>query len=631
MALSPLAPLPPPKIFKPKFDLPLLDNYRDNAPPSYWEAFPKNLVWPAKALIDHSALRRLATECGFKDSSLLENICNDLKFGADIGCRGPYRLPSKATNAPSAYENGEKVSDSIADWCQKGFVYGPVPDDRVPSVAKFSGIMTRAKPNGSVRIILNLSSPCGNAVNEGIDSDEFPATMSSTTKWLTALWAAGKNCFIMKTDWSDAYKHIPVRAQDVNLQWFKWCGMNFAELCLVFGGKSSAGLFDRLAKLVLFIVQTRSGLPANQVCQHLDDVVACAPADSCALHSFDAEFMAVAAQLGVKLAPRHDPDKSFAPTTSGVVFGVFYDTASWTWAIPQEKLCRLLHALNEAISSDTLPQEQIWSLAGKIINVKPLVPNGRFNIYHILKAQRFSKDPKCPVPISPDLKRQLSFWRQLLPVCSGRASIPRPSEVLPPWALEIFTDSAGGSPAGNRGAGAVAPGFWLFVPWSPAINQGRPTGDGRQLDRVMSALELVGPLAALCAAADFCRGLPLVFWVDNIGSVFIHQKGYSTSCPLSSTLVSAMADLAAGLGCRVQVQKVLRCSSPLARMADALSKSDMPRFWGVAAEFGGFGLTLAPLPIPVPLLRWVQRPREDFDLGRRLLADLAQRGPVLGL
>ena len=206
MALSPLAPLPPPKIFKPKFDLPLLDNYRDNAPPSYWEAFPKNLVWPAKALIDHSALRRLATECGFKDSSLLENICNDLKFGADIGCRGPYRLPSKATNAPSAYENGEKVSDSIADWCQKGFVYGPVPDDRVPSVAKFSGIMTRAKPNGSVRIILNLSSPCGNAVNEGIDSDEFPATMSSTTKWLTALWAAGKNCFIMKEVDVDLYR-----------------------------------------------------------------------------------------------------------------------------------------------------------------------------------------------------------------------------------------------------------------------------------------------------------------------------------------------------------------------------------------------------------------------------------------
>ena len=421
-----------------------------------------------------------------------------------------------------------------------------------------------------------------------------------------------------------------MRAEDVNLQWFRWCGRNFAELCLVFGCVSSAGLFDRLAKLVLFIVRTRAALPARWVCQHLDDVVACAPANTSFLHAFDAEFSRVADLLGVRLAPRDDPDKSFAPSTQGVIFGIFYDTVTWTWAVPQEKLIRLLHAIKDAINSESVPQREIWSIAGKIINIRPLVPNGRFHIFFILKAQQFSTDPQALVPVGPDLKRQLAFWLDLLPVCSGVASIPRPHEVLPPWSLEIFTDSAGGSPGGCRGAGAVAPGFWLFVPWSPAINQGRPTGDGRSLDRVMSALELVGPLAALCAAADFCRGLPVIFWVDNVGSVFIFQKGYSTSCPLSSTLVSAMADVAAGLGCRVQVKKILRCSSPLARMADALSKSDMNRFWGVSAEFGGFGLPWEPLPVPRALLHWLRHPRQDFDLGRRLLSELAASGPVLG-
>ena len=165
---------------------------------------------------------------------------------------------------------------------------------------------------------------------------------------------------------------------------------------------------------------------------------------------------------------------------------------------------------------------------------------------------------------------------------------------------------------------------------SDTINQGRPAPGGRRLDRVMSALELVGPLAALCSAADRVRGLPVVFWVDNMGSVFIFQKGYSTSCDLSSTLVSAMADVAAGLGCRLQVKKVLRCSSPMASMADALSKADMARFWGIAHDHGGFGLPLAPLPLPRELLRWVQAPCRDFDLGRRLLVELAASGSVLG-
>ena len=627
---KPIPPLPPPKVFSPKFNLPILEDYRKDAPSSYWDAFPKNFSFPAKSFVNHVKLRELALDCGFKNLALLDLICTELEFGADIGCTGEYRRPGTASNAPSAYENGQKVSDAIADWCSKGFVLGPLPDREVPKEAKFNGIMTRSKPNGSVRIILNLSAPVGSSVNEGINSDDFPATMSSTTKWLEALWTAGKGCLIMKSDWSDAYKHCNIRKEDINLQWFKWCGMNFAELCAVFGCVSSAGIFDRLAKLVLFIVRTRAGMPANLICQHLDDVVACAPADSVLLQKFDAEFSLVADLLGVRLAPRADPDKSFAPCTRGVVFGVLYDTTAWTWGIPAEKLCRLQHALQDAITADFVTQQEIWSIAGKILHVRPLVPNGKFNIFFILKAQRFSDDPATRVPITAGLRRQLTFWLHMLPVCSGVASIPNPSVDLPPWAVQVYTDAAGGSPSGGRGAGAVAAGFWLYLPWSPAINQGRPAPNGRQLDRVMSALELVGPLAALCGAADRLRGLPVIFWVDNIGSVYIYQKGYSTSCDLSSTLVSAIADVAAGLGCRVQVKKILRCSSPLASMADALSKADMPRFWATAAEHGGYGLPFEPLPVPLELLRWVRAPALDFDLGRRLLAELATKGSVLG-
>ena len=55
-------------------------------------------------------------------------------------------------------------------------------------------------------------------------------------------------------------------------------------------------------------------------------------------------------------------------------------------------------------------------------------------------------------------------------------------------------DTAGGSPSGSRGAAAIALGFWLYLPWSPFINQGAP--NSCRLDRVMSALELVGLLVA---------------------------------------------------------------------------------------------------------------------------------------
>ena len=114
-------------------------------------------------------------------------------------------------------------------------MYGPVPLNEIPGEAKVNGIMCRPKPDGSVRVILNMSAPKGCSVNDGIDNTLFPAEMSSTQKWLAVLDKAGHGCVIMKIDWSDAYKHIPAREVDIVLQWFTWLGMGFAELCLIFG------------------------------------------------------------------------------------------------------------------------------------------------------------------------------------------------------------------------------------------------------------------------------------------------------------------------------------------------------------------------------------------------------------
>ena len=119
-------------------------------------------------------------------------------------------------------------------------------------------------------------------------------------------------------------------------------------------------------------------------------------------------------------------------------------------------------------------------------------------------------------------------------------------------------------------------------------------------------------------------------WVDNAGSVFIWKKGYSSSCRLSSTLVKAISCIAAALSCRLELEKITRCSCPLAVMADAPSKARFDRFWSTAYQNGGFSLGLDPAWIPVQLVCWIQNPCPDNDLGDRILAELATRTPVLG-
>ena len=207
---------PPKKKFKPKVPLPTLENYREEPPEGFWSLFPKNLTFPGKSLVDADRFEELLREYKVV-SPLIKPVLNDLRHGAVLGCKGYYRLPSKSSNAKSAIEHGRQTTDAIASWVTKGFVYGPVEECELPSDAKINGIMCVPKPNGAVRVINNLSAPEGQSVNEGIDKEEFPAPMSSTTRWLRVLHKAGPGCWIFKCDWSDAYKHLHVADADVSL------------------------------------------------------------------------------------------------------------------------------------------------------------------------------------------------------------------------------------------------------------------------------------------------------------------------------------------------------------------------------------------------------------------------------
>ena len=65
-------------------------------------------------------------------------------------------------------------------------------------------------------------------------------------------------------------------------------------------------------------------------------------------------------------------------------------------------------------------------------------------------------------------------------------------------------------------------------------------------------------------------------------------------------------------------------------MADALSKAAFGRFWETVGQ-AGYNMQLGQLEAPNALLKWVKNPTPDFDLGRSLLRELSERGPVLSL
>ena len=77
----------------------------------------------------------------------------------------------------------------------------------------------------------------------------------------------------------------------------------------MFEAVSSAGLFDRLAKIVLDIVRVRSDMQERCTIQHLDDVCSASPKGSKRSKEFYSQFQVTCDQLGVQLAPPGDKDK----------------------------------------------------------------------------------------------------------------------------------------------------------------------------------------------------------------------------------------------------------------------------------------------------------------------------------
>ena len=107
-------PMPPKqKVFKPKLALPTLDDYSKPAPAWFWDIFPSNYVSPAVSKVNADLLLHLAMKYDYPDKEHLDKVVGWISNGADIGCKGFYRNPSKAKNAKSAYSEGVKVTDAI--------------------------------------------------------------------------------------------------------------------------------------------------------------------------------------------------------------------------------------------------------------------------------------------------------------------------------------------------------------------------------------------------------------------------------------------------------------------------------------------------------------------------------------
>ena len=573
---------------------------------------------------------------------ILEDIRVQLTEGASSGVVAPGNTLTRGPNwLPDPSEQLPRVVDALASFTKAGHIAGPLFNlDKLQY--KVNPIMAIKKPGGHVRVVVNLKFPPGRSFNDGIPVerlDDWVVTMTTAAGFAKKIIHAGRYSFLACSDLRDAYKMIPVSLEQRNLQAYNFCGALFVELKMVFGDRLACQYFDRLHYAILHaFVYPSTFLPPVAQGLTVDDIPSVVPFQAKGvLLQFVQTYRAALDSLNIKAAP-DDPTrtKAFDCSHEGEVLGTRFNTETFTWTLPHDKLCSLVTSLREiAFQGSSHSLRELQSVVGKLVHISQLCPPLKTftsDAIFLMRSHIQDLSDEHGYITEKDRDKHIFYPTQdvsqdLLMVAAVMADtydhplpIVDPDPPIPLGATLIYPDASG-----NIG-GATSPALGVLFPpqnlmHAAAFSLPFPTdfllqsnGSGLVADTT-STLEALGLIIPLIVAPYRCVGKPLHVSIDNVAVVFACHKRRSND-RLAHTLIRAAYLVAGALGCQLFVSWVPRRSDTLTRIADDLTHTDFTST--LALDKHAATTTLQSFPHPIS--HWMRCPVQDRDLGHKVIA-----------
>ncbi len=141
-----------------------------------------------------------------------------LRFGAEIGYKGPQNVLILSENLASAIEDPSIINNKLAEDIQLRRVIS-VPTPIAPFISSPLGLVP--KYDGGFRQIHHLSHPKGKSVNDHIPDGAGELRYTRFYEVLDLILKAGRYSIIIKRDVKDAFPNMPVAPQHQWLLGFK--------------------------------------------------------------------------------------------------------------------------------------------------------------------------------------------------------------------------------------------------------------------------------------------------------------------------------------------------------------------------------------------------------------------------
>ena len=218
------------------------------------------------------------------DRSLVNSLLNGFSYGFDLGYKGSIN-PGTQRNLLSARAHHKEVSTALAKEVSHGHTEGPFDVSPFP-ILNVSLLGAVKKKDGSYRIILDLSSPQGESVNDGIDRLEYSVWYQSFDDAVDLVCSLGVGTAMAKVDIKHAFRlcPCPVCPQDFLLLGMHWDNQFYFDTRLPFGGRSSPFSFNSFADALAWILIFVCGI--SYVLHYLDDFFIASAQDTVFCNSY---------------------------------------------------------------------------------------------------------------------------------------------------------------------------------------------------------------------------------------------------------------------------------------------------------------------------------------------------------
>ena len=150
------------------------------------------------------------------DQSVVTYVLDGLQNGFRVGFNSAsVSLKSTTHNMSSASLQPLVIDDYLHTELAKGRVAGPFSSPLLPylHISRFWVIPTKYQP-GKWRLILDLSSPDGHTVNDGIRKGPFTVQYIKIDDIIDRIMSLGRDTLLAKFDVESAYRIIPIHLND---------------------------------------------------------------------------------------------------------------------------------------------------------------------------------------------------------------------------------------------------------------------------------------------------------------------------------------------------------------------------------------------------------------------------------